>query len=78
LLADRSANWAEWDSELLALELGDLNALGFDLSLTGFGELELGLLLAGGFKPEMPIIDRPSDSATIGIRKPNSRIAPTI
>jgi hypothetical protein len=50
LLADRSANWAEWDSELLALELGDLNALGFDLSLTGLGELELGLLLAGGFK----------------------------
>jgi DNA modification methylase len=46
LLANRSASWAEWDSELLPLELGDLKELGFDLSLTGFGEIELGTLLA--------------------------------
>jgi hypothetical protein len=46
LLANRSASWAEWDNELLALELGDLQALGFDLALTGFGEVELGALLA--------------------------------
>ena len=46
LLANRSANWAEWDTELLRLELGDLNVLGFDLTLTGFGEIELGSLLA--------------------------------
>jgi hypothetical protein len=25
LLANRSASWAEWDTELLRLELGDLN-----------------------------------------------------
>jgi DNA modification methylase len=31
---------------LLPLELGDLKELGFDLSLTGFGEIELGTLLA--------------------------------
>ncbi|MCO6052356.1 ParB/Srx family N-terminal domain-containing protein, partial [Mesorhizobium sp. RP14(2022)] len=29
---------AGWDEELLGLELADLDALGFDLSLTGFGE----------------------------------------
>ena len=46
LLANRSANWAEWDTELLRLELGELNVLGFDLTLTGFGEIELGSLLA--------------------------------
>jgi len=36
---------AGWDAELLPVELGDLKALGFDLGLTGFGELELGKLL---------------------------------
>ena len=34
------------DAEMLRLELGDLKLAGFDLSLTGFGELELGSLLA--------------------------------
>ena len=29
---------AGWDEELLALEIGDLQALGFDLDLTGFCE----------------------------------------
>src|ERR1700731_1373963 len=28
-----------WDPELLRLELGELNLAGFDLSLTGFGDL---------------------------------------
>ena len=32
---------AGWDEELLKLELADLKGGGFDLSLTGFGELEL-------------------------------------
>ena len=36
---------AGWDPELLPVELGDLKAMGFDLGLTGFGELELGKLL---------------------------------
>jgi ParB-like chromosome segregation protein Spo0J len=37
---------AGWDPELLRLELGELNLAGFDLSLTGFGDLELKDLLA--------------------------------
>jgi hypothetical protein len=32
---------AGWDPELLRLELGELKLGGFDLSLTGFGDLEL-------------------------------------
>ena len=37
---------AGWDPELLRLELGELELAGFDLALTGFGELELGELRA--------------------------------
>ena len=45
LLANRSATWAEWDEDLLRLELEDLSAMDFDLSLTGFDEGEIEKLL---------------------------------
>lgn len=46
-LADnRVAQEAEWDDDLLAQELLALSADGFDLSLTGFDEAELAVLLA--------------------------------
>jgi DNA modification methylase len=45
LLVNRSATWAEWDEELVALEMGELKALDFDLSLTGFDPVELDELL---------------------------------
>jgi hypothetical protein len=35
-----------WDAEMLRLELGDLKELGFDLTLTGFDEVQLGSFLA--------------------------------
>lgn len=38
---------AGWDEELLALELGELQDLGFDLSLTGFDDDELAKLRIG-------------------------------
>ena len=38
LLANQSANWAEWDKELLHLELDDLKEDGFDTDLIGFDE----------------------------------------
>ena len=37
---------AGWDQELLTLELGELMLDGFDVSVTGFGELELVALFA--------------------------------
>lgn len=46
-LADnRVAQEAEWDNEMLAVELGDLGDMGFDLGLTGFTDDELAALLA--------------------------------
>jgi len=47
LLANRSAAWADWDNELLDLELQDLQALEYDLSQTGFSEQELEEMLGG-------------------------------
>lgn len=41
LLANQSANWAEWDTELLKLELEELKADGYDMELTGFDDSEL-------------------------------------
>ena len=34
---------AGWDLEMLSLEIGELGEAGFDLSLTGFDEFELGV-----------------------------------
>ena len=45
LQVNRSASWADWDESLLALELADLNELGFDLELTGFDGHEISSLL---------------------------------
>ena len=45
---------AEWDEELLALELGDLSKLGFNLEATGFDADEINALLnidQGGLLP---------------------------
>jgi len=42
---NRTHEEAEWDDELLALELGDLENSGFDLELTGFDLDELDKLL---------------------------------
>ena len=46
LMVNRSVAWADWDEELLSLELIDLKGLDFDLGLTGFEDEELARLLA--------------------------------
>jgi len=46
LLVNRSVTWADWDEELLSLELQELNAADFDLSRTGFHPGEIDGLLA--------------------------------
>ncbi|HTS24612.1 MAG TPA: ParB N-terminal domain-containing protein [Bryobacteraceae bacterium] len=45
LMVYRSVTWADWNGELLAFELQELNEADFDLSLTGFDPKELGDLL---------------------------------
>src|SRR5438309_2511558 len=57
LLVNRSVAWADWDDELLALELQDLQESDFDLSLTGFNPHEIDELLLA------PDDDEKADSA---------------
>src|SRR5881628_2763906 len=46
LTVNRSVMWADWDEELLALELQEIQGLDFDLDLTGFEIPEIEDLLA--------------------------------
>ena len=45
LLVNRSANWADWDFELLELEMQEFRDLEFDLELSGFDSSEIDRLL---------------------------------
>lgn len=42
LLANQSANWAQWDDDLLKLEIEDLKKDDFDIDLIGFEDWKLG------------------------------------
>lgn len=42
---------AGWDEEMLALELGELGEIGFDLELTGFNEDEIAALMPVELEP---------------------------
>jgi ParB-like chromosome segregation protein Spo0J len=66
LMVNRSVAWAEWDEELLSLELLDLKNLDFDLGLTGFEDEELTQLLAAqdaadGFTDEDAVPETPGN-----------------
>src|SRR5271169_3143624 len=74
LMVNRSVSWAEWDEELLALELQEIQEADFDLSLTGFNPHELDELLALDDEeranaapplPESPV-SRPGDLWLLG------------
>ena len=71
---NRSATWAEWDDDLLRLELEDLMQADFDLALTGFDDAEIEDILAGeettnegntdeDAAPEVPVtpVSKPGD-----------------
>lgn len=62
LMDNKSHERAEWDTDLLALEMEDLRGLDFDLSLTGFDMAELDALAAPEGHPKEgdtePQIDR--------------------
>jgi DNA modification methylase len=80
LLANQSANWADWDDDLLKLELEDLQELNFDLELTGFDFDEIQKLLdatdidleepaeADSVDPadNTPVISKPGDLWILG------------
>ena len=46
ILANKSANWAEWDTDLLRVEFEELKELDFDLEMTGFELPEIDEILA--------------------------------
>ncbi|MFH1741225.1 MAG: ParB N-terminal domain-containing protein [bacterium] len=52
LMANKSVSWAEWDEELLNLELLELKDLDFDLGLTGFDADDLTRIMYGKAIPE--------------------------
>lgn len=59
---------AGWDDELLSLELGELDGLGFDLELTGFSDDELALLVIDAEETGMPDL-------ALGDREPLQQMA---
>jgi hypothetical protein len=54
LMVNRSAAWAEWDEELLAIELMDLKTSDYDLSLTGFDTKEIDAFILNDAPDENP------------------------
>jgi DNA modification methylase len=53
LMVNRSATWADWDQELLAFELQELQVAAFDLNLTGFDIKEIDDLLVSPDEDEL-------------------------
>lgn len=74
LLANRSAAWAEWDDELLALELQDLRGIDYDLALTGFDAGELRSLLDDGPATGLTDEDAAPDPPATPVTKPGDLI----
>jgi DNA modification methylase len=68
LMVNRSASWAEWDSELVALELGELQAIDFDLTLTGFDPAEVDDFLFRGEE------DEPEEVAPVAPSEPVTQL----
>lgn len=48
LSVNKMAELAEWDNELLGLELAELEEMDFDIELTGFDDIELGNMFLDG------------------------------
>ncbi len=71
IIADNKlAEQAGWDSELLALELGELQAEGFDLDLLGFEPAELGDLLELPAKSGLTDDDETPEPPAVPVSQP--------
>ncbi|MBF0097166.1 MAG: DNA modification methylase [Magnetococcales bacterium] len=81
LLANQSANWAQWDDDLLRVELEELRSMDYDLEMTGFDLSEIDKMLvsegdgseegAGGDESSVPEppknpVTRPGDLWVLG------------
>lgn len=70
LLANRSANWAEWDDDLLKLELEELKLVDYDIDLIGFDEEDLKLLEDEGTPQENPQADETPNVPEVPVTQP--------
>ena len=68
IMVNRSVTWAEWDDELLSLELQELAEADFNLELTGFDPRELEDLLT------LPDNEEQADVAPPLLENPVSRL----
>jgi DNA modification methylase len=64
-LVNRSVTWADWDTDLLRLEIEDLKSIEFDLSLTGFDPEELVRLEGIGKTDPEAIPPLPADPVSV-------------
>jgi ParB-like chromosome segregation protein Spo0J len=67
---NKTAELAEWDMDLLPIELKDLQAADFDLSMLGFDEDELAKLLDGGTKEGLTDPDAVPETPEEPVTKP--------
>jgi DNA modification methylase len=64
IMVNRSATWADWDDELLTLELRDLQEMDFNLALTGFDTKQLDDLLLDAIPVEDDLPPVPEQPVT--------------
>jgi len=67
---NKTAELAEWDMDLLPIELKDLQAADFDLSMLGFDEDDLVKLLDGGVKEGLTDPDAVPETPEEPVTKP--------
>jgi len=70
LLVNRSATWADWDADLVTLEMQELKGLDFDLRLTGFDPIEIDHLL---FADPSPAEEQISEPPRTAVSRPGDR-----
>lgn len=64
IAVNKSAEWADWDDDLLRGELAELGEMGFDMTLTGFDPGELNHAL-NGWDTDMSRIEKVSPELTV-------------
>ena len=66
LIVNRSVTWADWDLTLVSLEIEELQAVHYDIQLTGFDPIEIDGLLFGNSpaEPEEVVPEAPTVAVT--------------
>jgi len=73
LMVNRSVTWADWDEEMLSLELQELAAADFNLELTGFDPRELEDLLTLPDNDEQADVAQPAPDPVRRCHQPRRR-----